>query len=461
MIKTIICLIDTGNAKFIIEKDNNQFKLPSINYNIEFDDIGEAIANKYELTIKKDTIELLEDTNEYRLVKAIVDKYTHDNRYEEKIINDAYQIVSDKIHKELLAKIQKNILYETINDSFWLGIILTVEDKIKDNYMKAIFAEFLLSQSAVFCEEVVNYKIGGIINPKITNTYLKKMRNSFLKEIPLYDSKNIKKIIEEMGIEFERNNVFDIVLYLDDEKLLDINSRNWSINKSNEHEIYNGIILSPRRWIKNNLPKEVNNLFEEKRDEIVNHFINELKDKTIIPRSYCTKALLDKNLSYNEKIYILQRIGKIKTIDFIANTLKTDKCKIEKDENGFYLNYNYFMIKVKAALIETIWNDNKCNKIPFLKEILNNIPEELDEDFFMINRKCRDNIHYGFYNYISEKEFDLLEKNQSIYLKYLTDEFDKRVKIFFDKKYWIKIKIANFLYKIQKENLNKKEKNKE
>lgn len=53
-----------------------------------------------------------------------------------------------------------------------------------------------------------------------------------------------------MGIDFN-NYIFDIVLWFIDEKLIDINIRNWNINKSNNYDIYNQIILSPRRWIKN------------------------------------------------------------------------------------------------------------------------------------------------------------------------------------------------------------------
>ena len=43
-----------------------------------------------------------------------------------------------------------------------------------------------------------------------------------------------------------------------------------------------------------------------------------------------------------------------------------------------------------------LWNDNKNNNLPFLNNILMNMPKEVNDSFYIINRKCRNNIHYGF-----------------------------------------------------------------
>lgn len=446
--KQIIFLIDVNNAQFLIENIGNKYKLPSIEYQKNINNLSTEFFKKYNIKIKEDNIEILKDTDNYILVKSYCDNFIKNGKYECKIIKDAYEIIDDSIHKNILLEINNNIFFETINDSFWLGIILTVENSITDYQMKNILSSFLLFFSSIFCQEIVQYKLGKIIDPKLTNEMLKKMRNSYLKDCPLYDSKNIKKIIKEMGINFDKGRKFDIVLNLINDELIDINSRNWNINKNGNFEIYNGIIVSPRKWIKNQMSKELNDLFENLRKNFVNEFIDKFNKIKIVSKPYCSKRLFNIDLSYNEKIYILQRIGLIKTIKLISSILGYKEFSIKKDANGFYLNLNIFLIKIKATLINMLWNDRQKNNIPFLNEILNNLPNELNENFFIINRKCRDNIHYGFYNNLKTDDYVFLEKNQNIYINYIIEELNKRITYTFDKKYDINIQIANFLYKI-------------
>lgn len=115
---------------------------------------------------------------------------------------------------------------ETLNDSFWLGIILSVEDKLVDIGLKLILSDFLLFFSSIFCVETINYKFGEIKENKSSEGEIRKLRKSYLKECPLYDSKEVKKIISSMGINFD-NYFFDIFIYLLNNKIIDINSRTW------------------------------------------------------------------------------------------------------------------------------------------------------------------------------------------------------------------------------------------
>lgn len=72
-----------------------------------------------------------------------------------------------------------------------------------------------------------------------------------------------------------------------------------------------------------------------------------------------------------------------------------------------------------------LWNDNKNNNLPFLNNILMNMPKEVNDSFYIINRKCRNNIHYGFYNEVSREELINLKIMQEIYLNYVVKEFKK------------------------------------
>jgi len=136
--KQIIFLIDMGNAQFLIDNINNQYKLPSLKYQKDITNISDTFFKKYNIKIKEKSLEILKDTDNYTLIKAHTDNFTGNKKYECKIINEAYEIIDDKIHKSILLDIINNIFFEIINDSFWLGIILTVEDNLEDYQMKNI-----------------------------------------------------------------------------------------------------------------------------------------------------------------------------------------------------------------------------------------------------------------------------------------------------------------------------------
>lgn len=445
--KNTILLLDNGNAEFLVINVNDEYKLPTVEINNNISQISEKIYLKYGVDITKDSIEVLFNRNNDLLIKAYVGK--NNSNYEYKILNDIYDLIRDENQKKLLLNIKNKIFFESINDSFWLGILLTVEDNIEDYQIKNILSSFLLQFSLIFCEEAVKYKLGEIKEPILTKSNLKKMRNSYLKSCPIYDSKKITKLIDEMGISFEVER-FDVILYLINDSLIDINSRTWALNNSSNFDIYNGIILSPRRWIKNQLPEELNVKFELLRSNYVKNIIEKVNKIEVVSKTYSAKRLLDTNSSYNDKVYILQRIGLIKTIKLLSDINDYGDKKILKTDIGFYLDYNLFLIKIKATIIEMLWNDKKSNNIPFLNELFDNLPQELNENFFIINRKCRDNIHYGFYNNVTEKEIKILEKEQDIYINYVLKEFENKIVYIFDRKYEIEVKIANFLYKISK-----------
>lgn len=66
--------------------------------------------------------------------------------------------------------------------------------------------------SSIFCEEVINYKIGEIKNRKFMHKEIKELRNSYLKKCPIIKSKEIKNMISSMGINFDKYT-FDIVVF--------------------------------------------------------------------------------------------------------------------------------------------------------------------------------------------------------------------------------------------------------
>ena len=299
--------------------------------------------------------------------------------------------------------------------------------------------------SSSFCEELIIYKFGGVKDPNcVSNKQIKELRKRYFKKCPLYNSKTIKPIINEMGIDFE-NYIFDNVLLFVDNELIDINSRTWSNRNKDNFELYNGIVLSPRRWIKNFHP-QLNDFFEELRKPYVDEFIKGFSEKQITYKSYSTKKLFDNNLTYDEKIYILQRIGLLKTTMFFSKIFRNGNFITINEEENIKVDFDIFLMKVKATLIELLWTDNKKNTLPFLNIILENYPKDICEGFFPINRKCRDNIHYGYYNELTNNDINILNKYQDTYLKYIVEEFEKKLSLNFGLNYRISLALAKIQY---------------
>ena len=444
--KKIIFLVDINSCKFLIVNENNKWNLPSINYANDISKIKKKFYKKYKLNIKEQ-INVIEETEKYIFVKCIGD----DNDYNKKnfksgVINEIYQLLSNKIHKQLLFNIALKINLEIFNDAFWLGIILTIEDKINNKIMKSILTDFLLFFSSSFCEELLIYKFGDMKDPNyVSEKQIKELRKTYFKSCPLYNSKNIKNIIHEMGINFE-NYVFDNVLFFSNGILIDINSRTWNNRNKNNFDLYSRIILSPRRWIKNSYP-QLNDVFEKIRKTYVNEFVNRFNQKEITYKSYSTKKLFNNNLSNDEKIYILQRIGLLKTTMFISKIFKNGNfISIGKPDENIKVDLDRFLLKVKATLIEILWNDKIKNNLPFLNKIIDNKPNEISNDFFPINRKCRDNIHYGFYNELTNNEINILNKYQDMYINYVIYEFEKQLIVKFGIGYRIGLALAKIQY---------------
>ena len=443
--KDVIFLVDTNNCKFIIVKENNDWNLPTINQVKDMHDIKKKFYEKYKIDISE-TFTIIKETEEFVFIKCITsDKEYDKNTFKVGVINEIQPIISNELHKQLLFNILLKIGFEILNDSFWLGIILTTEDNLKSEMMKALLTDFLLFFSSSFCEEVVIYKFGGVKDPNyVSNKEIKELRKTYFKKCPLYNSKTIKAIIDEMGIDFD-NYAFDNVLFFADNELLDVNSRTWNNRKKEKFDLYNGLILSPRRWIKNFYP-QLNPIFEEIRKPYVYEFTKRFNEKEIVYKSYSTNKLFTNELSKNEKIYILQRIGLLKTIMFFSNIFQDGNYITINEKENIKVDFNSFLLKVKASLIELLWNDKNNNNIPFLNEILNNYPDEINDEFFPINRKCRDNIHYGFYNELTDDEINILKKYQDIYLRYIINKFEKKLTINFGIGYRIGLMLAKIQY---------------
>ena len=336
------------------------------------------------------------------------------------------------------------IFNEIMNDAFWLGYILKIKRKITDYSQKEILSSFLIFYSSIFAEETIKSNYGGLSGKRdITLEDIENFRNYNLKYCPFINSETAIRIMKKMEVNFNPN-IFDIVLYLSDENLLDINFRNWDLNKKENFELYDGLVATPSRWLEILMPDIYVKILEEMK-ELSKCFINKITESKINKKSYSSYKLFKKgNINNNEKLYILHRYGLIKTTMFIDNIIK-DNISFNIGELCF--DFKTFITKAKAIIIEMIWNDKKVSKSnSIIDKIYEKNKRDINDNFYSINRKCRNNLHYSDYHYLSKKDITILYKYQDLYLNNVLETFDSYIFLKFGIFYNIGLSLAKLEY---------------
>lgn len=331
---------------------------------------------------------------------------------------------------------------EIINDAFWLGFILELKRKTSNIAKKEVLSSFLIFFSPIFTCETLKSNYGELSGKRnITSTQINNYRMHNLKYVHNMESKDTNKLLTEMGIDFE-NYVFDLNLLVNNNNLIDTNFRNWNSNKEEYFELLDGLVATPFRWIEMLLPglfKEI----EEILIDLVDRYLNNINEFKLEKKPYASSKLFSgANINNNEKVYILQRYGLVKTVILLDKLMKES---IVFNIGNMEINSNHFFIKIKAIIIELFWNDNKKH-LSILNKIfeLNNI--EIDKRFYTLNRKIRDNIHYNWIVNIKEEEYQFVSNYQCRYLKNVIKVFDEHLHIEFDDIYERDYEFAKLIY---------------
>lgn len=350
-----------------------------------------------------------------------------------------------EILKDKNVKNEKQQVNEIINDAFWLGFILELKRKVSNTAKKEVLSSFVIFFSSIFTCETLKSNYGGLSGKRnITKTQINNYRIHNIKYVHNIESEDTKKIIAEMGVDFE-NYVFDLNLFVNNNNLIDTNFRNWDSGKEEYFELLDGIVATPFRWIEILLP----GLFEEIHKilvDLINKYLNNIDEFKLEKKPYASSKLFsDVNINNNEKIYILQRYGLVKNIILLDRLIEEN---IAFDIGDMEINSKHFFIKIKAITIELFWNDNKRH-LSILDKIFKLNNNEIDKKFYTINRKIRDNIHYNWIANIKEDEYQFVSNYQDIYLKNVIKVFDEYINIKFDDMYERDYEFAKLIYELR------------
>lgn len=290
---------------------------------------------------------------------------------------------------------------------------------------------FLLS---IFGSELVKSSIIDVSSfSKSDIASINKIRTLYLKDEPKKSSKLISQLNNQTGINL-KTSTFDIVITKDllTNKLVSINYPYflYSSIPDDIKDVMDTVQRFPVTVLKIAFDAlEIN--FEKinnELQEIAKQGVALIKSKIKLKRySYSSVDLFKKtNLTDSEKYFVLYRYPLVSLAQLLP-VFQPIQIITEKDSFP-YINTSFTESKIKSIVIETIYRDHNHLDLQLTNDFtarINSIPQ----NFYPLNRKLRNNIHYTSIDVISDNDYDLIIQHQNTYLKTLLDTMAKHLNI--------------------------------
>lgn len=343
-------------------------------------------------------------------------------------------------------------LNEISQDFLFILLIFTLKRNVKDILLKELMGEIGVFALSIFTHELAKteYLSKNDItaeNRKILNDY----RQRFLKKKPAIESEFMASLRGDMAIDFD-HYVFDLVLMITREnntELFDINFALWDMNHlSQEREDFFEELTHLAFRVSTSFLQALGTDYKEVASLIESGAKEALKNLLAIPqldkKSYSSNKLFKATeANVQDKLIVLYRYSLIHTALLLDKIMPWS---LEIKAEPFFIKTSYTSIKLKAIIIELLFQDIKNLDTPMIQEINNVIEQHIsDKNFFSINRKMRNNIHYGKTQVMSKLEYEMLERYQNFYLETILNVFKSKIFINFGIRYKLCLWIAKFL----------------
>ena len=308
---------------------------------------------------------------------------------------------------EVIKNIDKSSINEILQDVVFICVFKKFVESIKNPEAKRYFSMFVKDLSIIYLYELSVFSEDKKILSKdeLFKSNIKKKireeRNSIHRSI--YQSNTIKEKSLKMGIEMNEK-VYDINIVIDkNNKLLDINLENY--NEEDKLKFWNDIVYTNEKIAKellkditgnSNVLDWVYNVLNEKALDK----IQDLEDIFIGFRySYSSYELFKNFNSFtdDDKYFVMYRYRLLYSIICIDNFFKKYPLELKIGDIS-NLEIKNYILKIKSLIIDILGNDILKLNTDFVKKIRLDIKKEIEDhnpDFFMINRKIRNNIHYS------------------------------------------------------------------
>ena len=343
---------------------------------------------------------------------------------------------------------ENETIFEIIQDFTFLYFLVATENETDDAELRSLLDSVNGFFVSIFSHELINSQYFN--KEDFDNAYLKairKIRNAFLKNSPQPNGKLMNELTNSTGVDF-KHVVFDNVIIVDKKHSNDLICTNFSdfvIRKycrdyadlfSQLSKIPEAVVDFFLKGVNSGLKIDDFELNNEMKS-LSKRITDNLHQKFLFKRYSYSTALIFKNskLTDAEKYFILYRYNLVK-FALIIKDLQPVSIKISE---ALSINTDITYRKIKALVIETIYNDMKNMESPKLS-ILKRIDEKISKNiknnlFFSINRKLRNNIHYNKRAEISDEDLALLDEYQDVYLNTVLNVFNENISVSINRRY--------------------------
>lgn len=321
---------------------------------------------------------------------------------------------------------------EVFKDFMFLDSILQFKKNLNNIHSKNLFSGILLTMLPVVSEEFIQFVHGSqkihrsnFFNSEAASDLIYTLRQHSLKTNASISSRSIGAI-KTMGINFD-DNVYDLNITIDQNLILhDMNFESYVMSFDENLPAQEALILMMRTYLNIFLDSYGLTYEEFLQDSAVSGFYNDQANSfeeiyNLSKYSYSTNLLFNnskgKRLTEKDKKFILFNYRFLNSYFIfpkdISYSIEIGEKKIDLSDSL----YKYFAIN-----IEKIGQELMKMKTHFSIELLHTINNEItDLDFYPLNRKLRNNIHYKEISEISITDFDSIKTNQYIFINTCID----------------------------------------
>ena len=337
-------------------------------------------------------------------------------------------------------KIDMNSFYEILQDNISMVILEKILNGFKCIESKNAIEEFIADFSPVLIYEAyIFFKKKGLATKDnfYNNEKLRKKVEDYRmlttkKRVP--NSEYIHDIKENMGIDF-KNDIFDINVVALDNVIRRFNFSEY--NKIEERDFLGSCYLTNAEFSKitfKNLTVFSVDDYKNILNKIIEECMNDIKKLEVLLSgnrySYrSSKLFLEADITEVDKYFILYRLNMIVILIELEKFFEKNNFTISANEN-IICDVHMFFSKIIALEIEILGNDIRNMNTNFSKSIQKKLDETLlkkNKNFYSLNRKLRNNIHYEKVDIIDEASYKELIKLQKEYLNIIYEEIKNKL----------------------------------
>jgi len=339
---------------------------------------------------------------------------------------------------------------EITQDALFFSLFLRMKREMKDISAKSYLSLFMKQLSSLFLLELMRVlqEFEGVNIKDIFkkfDKYNQKLKNERNKiKLKIKDSDTIKNKTNNMGIDFN-TLTYDINIFLNSSnKLLYFNFEEFA--EDEDFLFWDTLFVVPEMVLQIILKKDLDEIFEEPTKNF--DVITNLLEKNISSKcyAYSTYKLFNKksNLDNEDKNLILYRYRLIESIILVCIIFFNfgDLVMIYSDHPELNFSFKDYLRKLKSLVIDIVGNDLMELNTNFSKGVLKKINSVIPENFYSVNRKVRNNIHYkSNYSIITDEDKKILDEYQNKYLDIVSEEFGQCLNIVLDKEFLVMNKV--------------------